>query len=353
MANNGAKAAKDGVVEVGGYEFRRVKNGLDETQVTSFINELISQRDELIQREEHLSSLTRLAEKAVTEADKLADEIKTEAISQAKAKANEIIAKAEEQAQRMIEEKRAEIINIANEQASTIKAEAEQKAELLLENRRKSILPELRNVVHQLHSQLVSELESLRQQAVALEATFDHKLSQLTEETGTVTKEAEEIRAESQELTQTIDQTKTSELGEKALVSADDLDTTPYEREPEFELEILPPVDIIKTMGIVTYLDSLPEVENTELIPVTDKPSILVFLREPIDLIDILGTLPQIAEVKEDKSNAAGAEGKRRKVQIVLSEKTVPEEGKETVSKTTNFLSTYPYSPTFKPPFSR
>ena len=312
---------KDGIIEFGGCEFRRVKNGLDETQVMSFINELISQRDTLIQREEHISSLSKLAEKTVTEADKLAEEIKTEAINQAKVEAAAIMVEAEEKAQQMIEEKRAEIINIANEEALAIGAEAEREAELLLERRRESIQIELRNFIHQVRSQLVSELESLKQQAVALEAVFKDKLSQVTEETSIVTTEANEMRAESQELIQTIDQVNTSEPQEKTLVSDDDLDKTPYEREPEFKLEILPPLDIIKITGILTYLDSLPQVENTELIPLKDRPSILVFLREPIGLIDVLGTLPEVAQVEEDATNTDGTQSKQRKVQIVLSEK--------------------------------
>ena len=325
MGNNGAKDDKHNTFELGGCEFRRVKNGLDETQVTSFINELTSQRDTLAQREEHLSSLTKLAEKMVTEADNLVEDIKTEAIDQGKAEAAAIIAKAEEQAQQMIEEKRAEIVTIANEQAAAIKAEAEREAELLLERQTKAIQDELRNFVHQLCSQLVSEFDSLKQQAVTLEAMFENKLSQVAEETSAVTMEADEILAESREVLQSTDQTITSESEEKALVSADNLNTTPYEQEPEFELEILPPIDITKIMGIVTYLDSLPEVENSELIPLTDRPSILVFLHEPIGLIDILKTLPEVAQAKEDATNTAGNEVKQRKVQIVLSEKTVPE----------------------------
>ena len=38
---------KDGVIVVGGREFNRVKNGLDEAQVASFIDELIEERDKL------------------------------------------------------------------------------------------------------------------------------------------------------------------------------------------------------------------------------------------------------------------------------------------------------------------
>ncbi|HEX73894.1 MAG TPA: hypothetical protein G4N93_01935 [Dehalococcoidia bacterium] len=323
MGNNGAKDDKHNNIELGGCEFKRVKNGLDEAQVTSFINEIVNQRDTLVQRDEHLLSLTKLAEKVVSEADNLAEEIKTEAIEQGKAEAATIIVKAEEQSQRMIEEKRTEIVTIANEQAAAIKANAEREVELLLEKRKKPIQDELINFVHQLCGQLVSELDSLKQQAVALGAAFEDKLSQVTEETSAVTMEADDIHAQSQELIQTINQIVTSEPEEKASVSADDADTVPYEREPEFEVEIIPPVDIIKIMRIVNYLDSLPEVENTELIPLTDSPSILVFLREPIGLIDMLGTLPEVAEVKEDATNTAGTEGEQKKVQILLSEKAV------------------------------
>ncbi|MBA7491830.1 hypothetical protein ES702_02378 [subsurface metagenome] len=81
-------------------------------------------------------------------------------------------------------------------------------------------------------------------------------------------------------------------------------------------------------MGVVTYLDSLPEVESTEIIPETDRPSIIVFLREPINLPDVMRTLPEVAEVKEDVTDTAGANGKPRKVQIVLSRETMPQEGR-------------------------
>lgn len=300
MANNGAKGD---VIELGGCEFRRIKNGLDEVQVASFINELVSQRDTLLQREEHLTSLTKLAEKTVAEADELAAEIKREAMNQAKDETAAIIAKAEEQTQQIIEQKRTD----ASEQAAVIKAEAERKAEFLLENERKRIQPELSNFVERLYSQLLSELERFKQQLLALqELKFEHGLFQPAEETSTITMEADEIPDESQELIQPIDQTNTDE--------------------PEWELEILPPTDIIKIMRIVTYLDGLPEVENTEIIPEIDRPSILVFVREPIPLVDILRTLPEVAQVEEDATDIAGADGKPRKVQIVLSGKPVPEE---------------------------
>ena len=327
----GKNGAKDSVIELCGRGFRRVKDGLDEAQVLSFVNELISQRDILAKREEHLSSLTKLAEKTVAEADKLASGIKTEAMEQAKAEAAAITARAEEQAQQMIEEKRAEIVTIASKEAATIKSEAEREAGLLLEKQRKMIQPELSNFAHRLYSQLLSELESLKQQIAALEGEFEHKLSQSVEEASTVTAEDNGRHDEFLELIQIGDQTK------------DQTDA----REPEWELEILPPIDIMKIMGIVTYLDSLPEVEKTDMIPENDKPSIVVFLREPVHLIDMLRALPEVAQVKEDTTDTAGTEGKAKKVQLVLSVEAMPEEGKERVSGVANILSSAPHFTSF------
>jgi hypothetical protein len=59
MSNN---AKKDSVVVLKGREFKRVKNGLEEVQVASFIDELIKERDKLAQSQNHIASLNRLAD---------------------------------------------------------------------------------------------------------------------------------------------------------------------------------------------------------------------------------------------------------------------------------------------------
>ncbi len=205
----GKNSDKDGFVELGEVKFTRVKNGLDEAQVASSINELINQRDKFRQHAEHLSSLTKLAEKTVAEADKLAEEIKAEAKDQAKAETSATIAKAEEQAQRISEEKRTEILNIATEQAEAIKTEANQEAELLLKNQKEKIQLELSNLAHQLYSHLLSELESLKQQVVGLEERFEHKLLHPAEETSAVTIGQDEKSNEFIKLIQTEDREST------------------------------------------------------------------------------------------------------------------------------------------------
>ena len=292
MGKNGAKG-QDEFIELGGWEIKRVKDGLDETQVTSLIYELISQRDQLNQRTEHLSSLTNLAERTVTEADKLAEEMKAQAIEQAK-----------------------------NETASLI-AEAEVKAQEI-EDEVKKLQIELRSSVQEILSQLLSGLDSLKQQVESLQAESERKLSQPPETDEPVTEPTNETSVDSQEPAPAVNQADTGEETEQ-MPAANDQETTPQGNNLDLELEVLPPLDIMKIMEIVTYLDNLPEVENTELIPNTERPSIMVSLREPIELTSMLSALPEVANVEEDKSEPA-EEGKPKKLQISLSLESAAQE---------------------------
>jgi hypothetical protein len=316
MGKNGAKG-QDEFIELGGWEIKRVKDGLDETQVTSLIYELISQRDQLNQRTEHLSSLTNLAERTVTEADKLAEEMKAQAIEQAK-----------------------------NETASLI-AEAEVKAQEI-EDEVKKLQIELRSSVQEILSQLLSGLDSLKQQVESLQAESERKLSQPPETDEPVTEPTNETPVDSQEPAPAVNQADTGEeteqmpaandqelapavnqadTGEETeqVPAANDQEITPQGNNLDLELEVLPPLDIMKIMEIVTYLDNLPEVENTELIPNTERPSIMVSLREPIELTSMLSALPEVANVEEDKSEPA-EEGKPKKLQISLSLESAAQE---------------------------
>jgi len=329
MSNN---PKKDGVIVLGGREFNRVKNGLDEAQVASFIDELIEERDKLAQSQDHIASLNRLAEMTVVEADRLATQIKAEAVEQAKAESTAIIDKAKEQARRMAEQKITEAVEIANEKANAIKAKTEEEAALLLEDERNKIRGELHNLVNQQFGYMLEELQSLKKQAAAVQADFDNKLSKPSEEdSDAAAKIAEESKApgEHPEPGQATDQIEKSFELSKLFESDDNLELG----KPQWEVEILPPFGIAKIMEVVSYLDQLPEVANTEMIvPQIDTPSILVFLRDSMNLVDVLQTIPAVTHVEEvtiDKAATNGESGKEpRKVRISLSENTTAQEKK-------------------------
>ncbi|MBA7572435.1 hypothetical protein ES708_14215 [subsurface metagenome] len=272
----------------------------------SFVTELMKKNETLLKRADHLASLTKLAEKTIIDADTVAKQVQGEAEEQAKAEAKKILAGAEEQAQKIIEEKRAEALAKANREAETIKAKAQQQAETMLEERIREIQPELKDNAKTLYEELLKQLESLKKQVVIFEEELDHKLSQPPAETGKETIEAGKADNDFLELLRPVEE--------------------PGEDEPEWELEILPPIDLTQILDIINHLDSLPQVVRTELIPQIDKPTIMVFLRQPIELVDILKTLPQVANITEDTAGSVGAEGKPRKAQIELPRQTVTQQ---------------------------
>ncbi|MHA2068099.1 MAG: DivIVA domain-containing protein, partial [Candidatus Thorarchaeota archaeon] len=331
MGSNGSKEVKENVVKLEGREFKIVGRGLDEKQVASFIKELVSEREELIgqheevarqsdilvKSEEHFSSLSKLAERTVIEADKIAEETKREAIQKAKHEADAIIAEAREQAKQAVEETKREIVNVANKEAEAIRSNTVREAELLVDDQKKKVKQELGNKVHQLYDQVTSHFESLKQQAVTSEEEVLQSLSQLMEQDSTVSTEKELSQVQSEAVVQ-----------DGTDVTSEVTSVTAGKTGGEvMEVEILPPIDITKVVEFTKYLDSLAEVRNTELIPINERPIIVVSFAESFDLIEELRSHPIVVRVEEvvngenvAVTDAAFPEGKRKKIQIELSE---------------------------------
>ena len=57
----------------------------------SFVNELISRRSTFFHRKEHLSSVTKLAERMVVRVNDMAEQIRDEAIERAHAEPKEVL----------------------------------------------------------------------------------------------------------------------------------------------------------------------------------------------------------------------------------------------------------------------
>jgi len=64
------------------------------------------------------------------------------------------------------------------------------------------------------------------------------------------------------------------------------------------------------------------------IVPQIDMPSILVFLRESINLVDVLQTIPAVANVEEVTTDKAATNGEPRKVRITLSGNTTSQKKK-------------------------
>ncbi len=356
-----------------GRDFEIVKDGLAESQVVGFTTELIKERDALLQRQEHLSSLTRLAEKTILEADELAEEIQRTAEEEGKTKTSKILAEAEQQARELAEQKQSEILAAANEAAAAIRAAAEQEVELLLGQQRQRLQAEIKEMAQKLHSQLVAQLEGLRQQAIDLQAEWESKLSEPADST-TLTSDKElppasvpatpeqkeekasaivaeanskhqgdileqlqkawadtEVTAHpgeqpltsdsqsvapSQQPNPTIEQTDISTIEGPALALDQGESSITYEG--EVELEILPPINPRQLIGIQEYLEGWPGVGIKELRPNNGAYSIIVIIDKPIQLVNILRELPDVEEVSTSKAGDAETLGDLRKITITL-----------------------------------
>jgi vacuolar-type H+-ATPase subunit H len=126
------------VKEIWGRQFSIVRNGLDEVEVFSFISRVIEQNRDLSDKLEHVDSLRRLAEKAVIEASRHSERIKTEAENIANEKALDIIGQAQQQGRAEVEriiteaEKHAlDRISASEQLAQDMLAQAEEKAKEL------------------------------------------------------------------------------------------------------------------------------------------------------------------------------------------------------------------------------
>ena len=177
-------------VTLGGREFQLVKNGLDERQVRAFVDELTAQ---LMEARESTagrpppSSLDRLAEQTVLQAEKLADQLKEEAkqvrtqarveaeriMAQAKAGAQEqaealasVAAKASEQAQR--------VVKAAREKAAFIEADGKRKAKELVEFTKRRIEAQVQRDVKGASEKLLDYVDDMVREVRALSVNLDH-----------------------------------------------------------------------------------------------------------------------------------------------------------------------------------
>jgi F0F1-type ATP synthase membrane subunit b/b' len=353
------------VQQLCGQSFEIVKEGLDEEQVEAFITKLIDERDTLMGRQEHMLSLTKLAERTVAEADKLAEEIKREAEEEARTKANQILAKAEQDAHQVMEQKRGEILAAANREAEAIKAHAQQEAQTVMGQYRQRVQEEIKGTVEKLYSKLALGLEEMMEQTVVLPAEGESKSSeQVTnnlppadgelpsasmpvtpdqKEAPVATSEADLNRSDVlEQLEQAwVDAEATAGSEEQSpatpsevahqpdmgTVSRVELDGgVPISYEGMVELDILPPLAPAQLVEIQGYLRRWPGIGITELRPNNNGYSITVVLDKPIQLIDILKQLPEVENAREcegDKAemlvDAAPGRDKLKRIAITVS----------------------------------
>jgi len=177
-------------------KFKTVKNGLDEAEVFSYINELIEQNKNLSSKLEHIDSLTRLAERTVIEADSESERIKKEIEENANAKAAATIAEAEKkakteansviaEAQRRAEQRTQELVAAAEEQAQTILKDAVVKAEKIESDANEeanNTIAEAEQKASSIEQQAEDTLKSAQEKSEAIKSDADKKAARILSE---------------------------------------------------------------------------------------------------------------------------------------------------------------------------
>jgi cell division septum initiation protein DivIVA len=299
---NGTPSSAD-TLHLGGRVIKKVELGLDEKEVQAYIDELITQRDTLLKRQEHLSALAELAEKTVIEANNLAQQMKQKATEQAKAEADKIRVKAEQDVEQMTKEKKAEAKAAAEKEADIVLTEALRQAELARAEQLVAFKAEAKGLAQKVQSELLTSIDNIKQHVMTLDVNVEQMSSLSYPVTRTAPGTIEDKPAPA------------LSIGEKS---------TSFDQIPWLEVEVLPPVDIGKIMDLIARLESLPQVKTTDLLPEMPNPLIRVFLNEPSPLADLLRTLPQIEKVTEMSDSQAidgldiPAGDKRERIQIVL-----------------------------------
>ena len=176
-----------------GRDFNVVRNGLDEEQVVSFVDELVKQR-----KASSSASFRSFLKTAVAEAGQITDSIKMRAQEEAEEGAASIIAQANQEAEEIrrraeaaAEKEVEDILSAGNRKAEITEEEAKQKTMLFLLRMREEMEAEIKGEYKKAYSQLFSSLQNLMGEGQNIETELKGKRATLWESKSFQLKEQE------------------------------------------------------------------------------------------------------------------------------------------------------------------
>jgi len=173
-----------------GQDVDVVSGGLNEQQVTSFVNDLMVKYRTLVERQDHFLSLGTLSEKAALEADRMASDIRARAkeeaqtaaaktVAQAKQRAEEMLANAKKRAHELTRSEADALLEAAHRKADVMETEAKQRAQLYLIRSRAVIEDDLKGQFIQVYDQMLSVLRELLGLGHDIESGWKGKIVEL------------------------------------------------------------------------------------------------------------------------------------------------------------------------------
>jgi len=317
---------------------RRLENVEGREDILSLFEQLVSERDELAKRQEHLHSLARLVEKTVAEADDLVAQIKKEGEEAAQAKAKDIVTQAEAKAREIVEETRARAESETQKETRAMKAAAEKGLECLLKQQMSKLQAQMNDMAERLYNEMLAQADESKRRMDVLREDLGKSITSLWTAAG-LAGEPSAIEAgdcvenhASGESGSKIRQTGEPTVREP--VKADQGASEPASNEANLAVvEILPPRDKETIEHIAKYLNGLDEVVTAETKHMADKSVIEVELRQPLDMASRLLELSEVEELREVN------EGGHVKYETVLSVRSEIERQREALNAAANHIA--------------
>jgi cell division septum initiation protein DivIVA len=272
-------------IELFNRSFKIVKRGLDESEVTAFVKEVMSERDQLLKRQENLTMLTRLYEKTVIEAGELAKQIEKEAREKVQKEANTILTQAHERAKVMTEQQKTEAAALVQQQLNSVKGHLKQQLDTLFKEEIARAQSTIKEAAKQVSDTMLSQADNLIKMGRDFEINLDSEMFK-TVPAATMAKTTVNVKGSASI------KTDTAAAG------------LPGKNEKDIvEVEIKLPRDQDEIANIKHALDIKPEINHVELQTMVDKSVLNVVLTKPVDLLEFLRGLPEVYQADSAPGN--------------------------------------------------
>jgi hypothetical protein len=305
-----------------GHSFKKVHMGLDESEVSAYIKEILSHSDESA-RHEQSATLTRLIDKVAHEADAWAEQTRNEAREKAKSEADAIIASAESQAKKYAEEKRAEALEAAQKDAEILKIQANIQIEAWLKETKETVAAQIQGIGAILCSEMRSQADVLKKRAASFEEELEDRITELLNRDLAIEQCPAVSKSESAPAAQEHSEFTPNPAKAEAPVASSQPITAEIEasnRESWYELEIISPNDAAAE-AFRTRLNQISGIAAVRMEESSDKTILSAYFKKPLDVVKTLMQLPQVTRVErvseDEKERIRVTIGGKAKIQHV------------------------------------
>ncbi len=285
---------------------REAISQLDDRQIFSLIQQLIDERDTLLKRQDHLSSLSRLWEKTVTEADDIAKQVKEEAKQQAEAEAQSILAEAKQSADELLKQKQAEAIVGAQKEINATAVELKRDLDAFSARTVEELQIRLDETAKQAAEAAKAYIEALRGQFETFSKELDGRLSALEASAGQAKLDTAPVQpiTDPQDKPQPAASDATTAMPVSTAAPAGPEAPPPAQAKPVASgerkvIEILSPRDMVMIDSVRAQLNDQDGVIETELQHQVDRTLIHVRLSKTVDLTYALSRMPEVERAQE------------------------------------------------------